>query len=101
MATSEFVFLFLDIINMRTAFAGYRADLTHGMEGRRVDGEEGMSPVVRASYGIRLESRRLLCLCAELYYLRLNLIEVDTELRHQTSTPEKYADTMESGEGFL
>lgn len=64
MVTSEFVLLFLDIINMRAAFACYCADLTHGMKGLRVEGKEGMaSPMVSASCGIHLESLCLSCLC--------------------------------------
>lgn len=64
MVTSEFVLLFLDIINMRAAFACYCADLTHGIKGRRVEGEGDMvSSMAWASCGIHLESSCLSCLC--------------------------------------
>lgn len=41
MVTSGFV-LFLDIINMGAVFACYCADLTHGMKGHRVEGENSV-----------------------------------------------------------
>lgn len=64
MVTSEFVLLFLDIINMRVAFAYYCADRTHGTKGHRVEGEESVaSSMVWASCSVHLESLCLSCQC--------------------------------------
>lgn len=68
MVTSEFVLLFLDIINMRVAFSCCYAYLTYDfLKGYRVEGEEGVaSLMVWVSCGVHLIllSLRLMCLAA-------------------------------------
>lgn len=63
MVTSEFVLLFLDIINMRGASACCCADLTDDEKGHRAEGEEsGACLMDWVSCGIHLESLCLSCL---------------------------------------
>ena len=90
MVTSGFVLLFLDIINMRAAFAGYCAYLTHGMKGRRVDGEEGMGPVVWAPCDTSRIFASLVSVCLTL------LFDAESDLRWTHNSDTQWS----RGEGF-